>query len=112
MSDVDVSRLLLSINAKYPEDIEEHFGVRNIIDQQFEHKTLTYFLIQLAIYVFGFVIPITLQMFTFVQDAPAIRACMYFCAFSQTCAILAEVVKMKNLKKEYFLEFYHYVELF
>ena len=45
MSDVDVAKLLLSINAKYPEDIEEHFGVRNIIDQQFEHKTLTYFLI-------------------------------------------------------------------
>jgi hypothetical protein len=33
MSDVDVSKLLLKINKKYPQDIEEHFGVRNIIDQ-------------------------------------------------------------------------------
>ena len=45
MSDVDVSKLLLKINEKYPEDIDDHFGVRNIIDQQFSVKTLTYFYI-------------------------------------------------------------------
>ena len=32
MSDVEVSKLLLRINEKFPEDIEEHFGCRNIID--------------------------------------------------------------------------------
>lgn len=43
MSDVEVSKLLLKINQKYPDDIDDQFGVRNIIDQQFERKTLTYF---------------------------------------------------------------------
>ena len=33
MSDVDVSKLLLKINKKFPQDIEQHFGARNIIDQ-------------------------------------------------------------------------------
>jgi hypothetical protein len=32
MSDVDVSKLMLLINQKYPNDIDKHFGVRNIID--------------------------------------------------------------------------------
>ena len=32
MSDVEVSKLLLRINEKFPGDIEEHFGARNIID--------------------------------------------------------------------------------
>ena len=111
MSDVEISKMLLKINKKYPQDIEEHFGARNIIDQQFEDKTLSYFYFQMFIYIFGFVIPITLQMFTFVNNSYWIKACMITCLASQAFTLLCEIVKMKGLGTEYFLEFYHYIEI-
>mgnify|MGYP000942984525 CR=1 FL=1 len=36
VNDVDIAILMYDINKKYREDIESHYGLRNIIDIQFE----------------------------------------------------------------------------
>ena len=51
-------------------------------------------------------------MFTFPADEVVIRACMITCLVSQGIVLVSEVIKMRNLGHEYFLEFYHYIELF
>jgi len=50
-------------------------------------------------------------MFTFVEDEAAIRTSMIVCLISQGFALIAEILKMRTLKNEYFMEFYHYIEL-
>ena len=37
---------------------------------------------------------------------------MIVCLVSQGFALIAEILKMRTLKQEYFMEFYHYIELF
>lgn len=32
VTEIDIADLMFKLNAKYPNDIEEHHGVRNIID--------------------------------------------------------------------------------
>jgi len=51
-------------------------------------------------------------MFTFVENEAAIRTSMIVCLVSQGFALIAEILKMRTLKQEYFMEFYHYIELF
>ena len=51
---------MCNINNKYPGDAEEHFGLRNIIDLQYETKTKVYFYELATVYLFGFAVPFTL----------------------------------------------------
>ena len=57
---VDLANLLLKINQKYPHDIEEHFGLRNIIDLHYDTYTKIFFYCLAALYFFGFAAPFTM----------------------------------------------------
>ena len=56
ITEIELADLMYKINAKYPNDIEDHTGARNIIDLQFEF-TSKFFYVSLFCYLFGFVIP-------------------------------------------------------
>jgi len=51
---------MVLINQKYPEDIDDHYGIRNIIDLQYEKNTKSLFMKLTALYVLGFAVPFTL----------------------------------------------------
>lgn len=65
---------------------------------------------QFLVYFFFFVIPMTLQMFT-LDNEIGIIICISLCLISQTVIFITEIIKMRALGKEYFLEFYHYIEI-
>jgi len=60
---IAIADLMVMINEKYPDDIDNHFGLRNIVDFQYENTTKVYFTELSALYFFGFAVPLTIQMF-------------------------------------------------
>jgi hypothetical protein len=63
VDEVVIADLMLAINEKYPNDIDDHFGLRNIVDLQYESHTKAYYTRLAILYVFGFAVPFTIQMF-------------------------------------------------
>jgi hypothetical protein len=77
MTDFDLSQLVLDINRKYKNSIEDQVSIRNIIDIQFQHTKVAYLGLSIC-YLLGFLVPFWLQMF-FLSEKDQNLSCLTIC---------------------------------
>ena len=108
-NDVDIAVMCYDINQKYGEDIESHFGLRNIIDIQFD-LTWEWFRMKFLFYFFGFFVPFTLQLFTVEAKYIYIVPLLILCLFTISVLEIGQMLKVRGIgRADYYSDKYNYV---
>jgi hypothetical protein len=106
---VDIAILVYNLNRKYREEIEGHYGLRNIIDIQFD-RTWEWFRNKFLIYFLGYFVPFTLQLFSVAATYWHVVPLLVLCLMTLTLLQLAQLLKIRGLGwRDYYRDKYNII---
>ena len=107
---LDLCKVLTSIHAKYPQDIDKFDSIRNIIDSMFQ-KTRQTFLVECFLFMTFYYLPLLSQIFYFTHNktsSTGILVCNISCFITNMAFFALETIQMRyDGLKEYFKSFFN-----